>query len=306
MSEALTEVCRSCLSVPADRPRYLGRAAEVGADMLMLDLEDSLAPERKAEGRAGAVEALRTHAYAGRFRAVRVNPVESPWALDDLLTVVAGAGRRLHGIVLPKVESVATLHWADLLLGQLERRHHLPRLRLDIQIETALGLERAGQLAGASDRLRALHLGAGDFAASAGLPGLVIGEEEGATAGLWTVVRTRLLVAARAHGLLVLDGPYARFRDAEGLRRTARLAAGLGFDGKWAIHPDQVAILHEVFSPTQDEVDRAGTILKALERAVEARASAAVDFEGEMIDEATRKMAARTVARGQRAGLIPR
>lgn len=298
--------CRSCLSVPADNPRFHARAASVAADMLLLDLEDSVAPDRKDEGRSGAVEALRTHAYEGRFRAVRVNAADSPWVLDDLLTVVEGAGDRIHGIVLPKVESAATLHWADLLLAQLERRHRLPRLALDIQIETAAGLERVGELAQASDRLRALHLGAGDLAATLGLPGLVIGEEEGPAAGLWSAVRTRLLVAARTARLLVLDGPYARFRDPAGLRRTAELAAALGFDGKWAIHPDQVPVLHEVFTPSQSEVDRAGAILAAFRRATERDRTAAADFDAEMIDEATRKMAERTLARGERAGLTPR
>lgn len=298
-------VCRSCLSVPADRPRFRERAASVGADMLILDLEDSVAPAGKEGGRAGAVEALRTHPYEGRFRTVRVNAVDSPWALDDVLSVVAGAGDRLHGIVLPKVESVATLHWADVLLTQLERRHRLPRLSLDIQIESAAGLERVSELVRASGRLRAVHLGAGDMTATLGLPGLVIGEEEGPAADLWSWVRTRLLVAARSAGLLVIDGPYARFRDADGLRRTARLAAGLGFDGKWAIHPDQVAVLHEVFSPTQQEVDRAAAILEAFRRATQRDRTAAADFEGEMIDEATRKMAERTLARGERAGMTP-
>jgi citrate lyase subunit beta / citryl-CoA lyase len=302
-AEARAQVCRSCLSVPADNPRFRDRAATVPADMLLLDLEDSLAPRQKAAGRAGAVEALRAHRYEGRFRTVRVNAVDSPWALEDLSTVAEGAGDRLHGIVLPKVGAVATVEWADVVLTQLERRHRLPRLAIDIQIETAAGLEHVGDLVRASPRLRALHLGAGDLAADMGLPGLVIGEEQSAAAGLWAYVRTRLLVAARSAGLLVIDGPYARFRDPEGLRRTARLAAGVGFDGKWAIHPDQVPILHEVFSPTQTEVDRAGAILTAFHRATEDQGTAAADFEGEMIDEATRKMAERTLARGERAGL---
>ena len=304
-AEARVQVCRSCLSVPADNPRFRDRAAKVPADMLLLDLEDSVAPRQKAAGRVGAVEALRAHRYEGRFRTLRVNAVDSPWALEDLSTVAEGAGERLHGIVLPKVGSVATVEWADVLLTQLEKRHRLPRLAIDIQIETAAGLERVGDLVRASPRLRALHLGAGDLAADMGLPGLVIGEEESAAAGLWAYVRTRLLVAARSAGLLVIDGPYARFRDPDGLRRTARLAAGVGFDGKWAIHPDQVPILHQVFSPTQAEVDRAGAILLAFRRATEDEGTAAADFEGEMIDEATRKMAERTLARGERAGVTP-
>lgn len=300
-AEARVAVCRSCLSVPADNPRFRDRADAVAADMLILDLEDSVTPGRKAAARAGAVEALRAHRYDGRFRAVRVNSVDSPWAFDDLRSVVEGAGDRLHGIVLPKVGSVATVQWADLLLTQLERRHRLPPLTIDIQIESAAGVEHVGDLVRASSRLRALHLGAGDLAADMGLPGLVIGEEEGLAAGLWAYVRTRLLIAARSAGLLVLDGPYARFRDLDGLRRTARLAAAVGFDGKWAIHPDQVPILHQVFSPTEAEVERAEAILSAFLRAAEQDLTAAADFEGEMIDEATRKMAERTLARAERA-----
>ena len=303
--EARVQVCRSCFSVPADNPRFRDRAAAVPADMLMFDLEDSVTPARKAAGREGAVEALRAHPYEGRFRAVRINAVDSPWALDDLRCVTDGAGDRLQGIVMPKVSSVSTVQWADVLLTQLERQHRLPRLAIDIQIETAAGLERVGELALASPRLRALHLGAGDLAADMGIPGLVIGEEDGPAAGLWSSVRTRLLIAARSAGLLMVDGPYARFRDLDGLRRTARMAAAFGFDGKWAIHPDQVPVLHEVFSPTQAEVDRAGAILAAFHRSSEQDLTAAADFEGEMIDEATRKMAERTLARGERAGVTP-
>jgi citrate lyase subunit beta/citryl-CoA lyase len=303
--EVQAQVCRSCLSVPADNPRFRDRAAGVPADMLILDLEDSVTPGQKAAAREGAVEALRAHPYEGRFRTVRVNAVDSVWALDDVRAVVEGGGDRLQGLVLPKVSSVATVHWADVLLTQLERQHRLPRLAIDIQIETAAGLERVFELASASTRLRALHLGAGDLAADMGVPGLVIGAENGPAAGLWSTVRTRLLIAARSAGLLMIDGPYARFRDLDGLRRTARVAAAFGFDGKWAIHPDQVPVLHEVFSPTQEEVDRAGAILAAFHRASSRDLTAAADFEGEMIDEATRKMAERTLSRGARAGPTP-
>jgi citrate lyase subunit beta / citryl-CoA lyase len=296
---------RSCLSVPATRPRFQEKADGSSADMIILDLEDSVAPSAKRAGRAGAVDALRSHPYRDKVRSVRVNPIDTPWCFDDIHQVVEGAGSLLDVVVVPKVEDVATVHFLHHLLTQLERTQGLERrIGLDLQIESATGLERVSDIARASDRLQALHFGPGDYSASIGMPGLTIGETvEDYPGDPWHYARTRILVAARANGALAVDGPYARFRDPDGLRKLSRRAAALGYDGKWAIHPDQIAILNETFAPSQAEFDRAAAILEAYERATREEATGAVELDGEMIDEATRKMAGVTVARGRAAGM---
>lgn len=296
---------RSCLSVPATRPRFQEKADGSAADLVILDLEDSVAPSAKESGREGVVAALHEYPYRGKVRSVRVNPLDTPWCLDDILHVVQGAGERIDTIFLPKAEDAAGIHFVHHLLGQLEGRLRLERrIGLDVQIESARGLERVSEIAAASDRIEALHFGPGDFAASMGMPALTIGEAGAAYQGdVWHYTMSRILVAARANGLQAIDGPYARFRDAEGLTRIAASVAALGYDGKWAIHPDQIAILNHAFAPTQEEFDKASRIVRAYRRATEEEGVGAVEVDGEMIDEASRKMAGVTVERGRSAGM---
>jgi citrate lyase subunit beta/citryl-CoA lyase len=273
--------------------------------MVILDLEDSVAPGAKAQGRDGVVDALRGHRYEGKVRAVRVNPLDTPWCLDDVRHVVEAVGDRVDSLVVPKVEDVASVHFLHHLLGQLERKLALPhRIGLDVQIESPRGVELVSDIAAASDRVLALHFGPGDFGAAMRAPGLTIGDAVDSYPGdLWHAVRVRILVAARVRGIQAVDGPYARFRDLAGLRATAGRAAALGYDGKWAVHPDQIAVLNEVFSPTQDEFDRATAIVEVYRRALEEEATGAVEFDGEMIDEATRRMAEVMVERGRAIGM---
>ena len=296
---------RSCLSVPATRPRFHDRAELSAADMVILDLEDSVAPGAKVAGRDGVIGALRAHRYERKVRAVRVNPLDTPWCLDDVCHVVEEVGDRVDSVVVPKVEDAASVHFLHHLLGQLERKLALPRrIGLDLQIESPRGVERVSDIAAASDRVEALHFGPGDFSAAMRTPGLTIGDAVDAYPGdLWHAIRVRILVAARARGAQAVDGPYARFRDLAGLRATAGRAAALGYDGKWAIHPDQIGVLNEVFSPTQEEFDRATAIVAVYMRALEEQAAGAVELDGEMIDEATRRMAEVTVERGRAIGM---
>jgi citrate lyase subunit beta / citryl-CoA lyase len=299
---------RCCLSVPATRPRFHEKADGSAADMIILDLEDSVAPNAKEAGRQGAVQALRSHPYQGKLRTIRVNPLDTPWCLDDVRHVVEEAGALLDALVLPKVEDQEAVHFFHHLLGQIERKLGLERrIGLDVQIESAAGLERVSEIAAASDRIEALHFGPGDFAATLRMPGLTIGESAESYPGdLWHYARSRILLAARTHGQQAIDGPYARLRDREGLWAAAARAAALGYDGKWAIHPDQIAVLNEVFSPGQEDFDRASAILEAYHAATEESATGAVELDGEMIDEATRKMAEVTVERGRAIGMQPR
>ncbi len=297
---------RSCLSVPAIEARFHAKADQSEADMVILDLEDSVPPAAKEEARAMAVQALRTFAFEGKVRGVRVNDCDSRWCHGDLAAVLEGAGDRIDVIVLPKVEAGAHIHFADVLLGQLEQQHRIRgRIGLEAQIETARGLEAIDRIACASSRLETLVFGPGDFQASLGIPGLEIGSTpEGYPGEFWHYVHFRIVVAARAYGLQAIDGPFSAVRDLDGLRGSARRSAAVGFDGKWALTPNQCPVLNEVYAPGQAEFDRAQAVVEAYE-AAGAGGKGAVMLGGEMIDEASRKQAAAMVERGRRFGMTP-
>ena len=290
---------RSCLSVPATNERFHEKADQSAADMVILDLEDSVAPAAKERGRELALHALARFAYAGKVRAVRVNAVGTRWCHDDVIAVVTGAGERLDTLVVPKVDGPEHVHFLDLLLAGLGTP-----VGLELQIETARGMENAGLIAGASPRVRGLHFGPGDFAASIGIPGLGIGQAPAGYPGeFWHYFHARVVTAARAHGVLAIDGPYGQVRDLDGLREASARAAMIGFDGKWALNPQQVEVINEVFTPGQEEFDRASALVEAYERATDVDHTGAVLVGDDMIDEASRKMAAATVERGLAAGL---
>jgi citrate lyase subunit beta / citryl-CoA lyase len=284
----------------------LAKAPGVGADMAFVDLEDSVAPSEKHAARANAVRAVRELDWGDAVLCVRLNAWDSPWTLGDLTDAVAPAGERLDTVMLPKVQSAAEVVALDLVLSQVERTAGLPtgHLGIEVQIETARGMLAVEQICGASPRLETVILGPGDLAASLEMPvlsgGVQIDEYPG---DHFHAVFVRILLAGRAHGLQVIDGPYFRIRDLDGLRDYAQRTRVLGYDGKWALHPDQVPVINELFSPTQEQFDRAVALLAAYERSSAGSGVGAMLFEGEMIDEASRKMAAKFVARGERAGL---
>lgn len=297
---------RSCLAVPGSSERMLAKAATLGADMVFLDLEDAVAPlEKTDETRAKVVRALREHAWVAPTRVVRVNGVATRWCYRDIAYVVEHAGDALDCVMIPKVESAAHVHFADHLLSQLEADLGLERrLGLELQIESPRGLLAIDEIAAASDRSETLIFGPGDFAASLGVPQLSVGAvEPGYPGDQWHYVLMRIVTTARAHGLQAVDGPFAAIRDLDGLREVARRSHLLGFDGKWALHPDQVEICNEVYAPTGEQFARAERILAAYAQALEGDRLGAVLFEGEMIDEASRKLAEQTAARGRAAGL---
>jgi citrate lyase subunit beta / citryl-CoA lyase len=278
---------RSCLSVPGSSPRMLAKAAGLSADEVVIDLEDSVVPERKGEARALVAETLRS--WKGPAVAVRINPLASSWGRDDV-AALARLQDAVGSLVVPKVESRAELEEVERLLGRGPGGPGLQAL-----IETAAGLLRVGELAGASERLEALITGYADLAASLGRP-----PRSEYPGDRWHHVRETVLVAARAAGLQAIDGPHLEVADLEGLRVEAGRARALGFDGKWALHPAQVEPLNAAFSPTVDELDHARAVLEALEQAGD-RGAALLD--GEMIDEASRKLATQVLARGRAAGL---
>jgi citrate lyase subunit beta/citryl-CoA lyase len=286
----------------------LAKAPGVGADMAFVDLEDSVAPSEKASARRLAVDALRSLDWGDEVVCVRLNAWDSPWTLADLNDVVAHAGPRLDTVMLPKVQRAADVVALDLVLTQIEITAGLEpgHLGIEAQIETARGMLAVAEICAASPRLEAIILGPGDLAASMEMPALTGGVQIPEYPGdHFHYVFTHILLAGRAHGLQVIDGPYFRIRDLDGLRDYAQRTRVLGYDGKWALHPDQVPIINEIFSPTQEQFDRATALLATYEQSTAIDGRGALLFEGEMIDEASRKMATKFVTRGQRAGLRP-
>ena len=308
---------RTCLTVPGSSERFLAKAAGLAADELIFDLEDSVAPAAKNNARtlvAAAVARFPRRADAvspapGPVLGVRINGALTEWAFRDVIDVLEAAGARLDAIILPKVSDPGHLAWLDLLLGQVERAAGLPAggIAVEAQIEDAAGLAAVREIAFASRRLAALIFGPADFMASVGMRSLRIGAQpEGYTRGdAFHYPLMQVLVAARSAGLQAIDGPYAAIDDVDGLKDAAASAAALGYDGKWVIHPSQVEPVNAAFSPSQREYDRAEGILQAYEHATSVRSKGAVTFDGEMIDEASRKLALVVAARGHAAGLTP-
>ena len=299
---------RSCLAVPGSQPRFHAKADQSPADQIFLDLEDSVAPGAKVKAREQVVEALRTYDFAGKVRTVRVNACDTRWCYEDIISVVEGAGDRLDCLMIPKVEDVDHVNFVDNLLNQVEWKLGLERrIGLELQIESARGMENINAIAGASSRAEALIFGPGDFSASLRLPELTVGRLQPDYPGdFWHYFLARVLVAARANGLQPIDGPYVQIRDTEGLRTFAQRSAMLGFDGKWALNPVQIDVLNEVFSPRQEDYDKAVAILDAYRQATDVEMTGAVMLGDEMIDEASRKMALVMVERGESFGMKAR
>ena len=296
---------RSCLAVPGSSAKMLAKAATLPADQVFLDLEDAVAPlEKTDETRRRVADALTQQDWVAPTRVVRVNAVGTPWCFRDIVYVVEHAGDALDCVMLPKVETAGDVHFADRLLTQLELELGRTRpIGLEVQIESPLGLVNVDAIAAASARVETLIFGPGDFAASAGMPQLTVGAVDGDYGGdQWHFVLWRILIAARAHGLQAIDGPYAQIRDPDGFREVALRSRSLGFDGKWSLHPDQIALCNEVYAPSPDQLERARRILEAYAAATDEQRTGAVVFEGEMIDEASRKMAEQVVARATAAG----
>jgi len=278
----------------------------VPADMTFLDLEDSVAPLEKIAARSKVVDAVKNLAWDERVLCVRINAWDTEWTYGDVIEVVGNAGERLDEVMLPKVQSAAEVIALDLLLSQVERNSGLPvgHIGIEAQIETTRGLINVEEICAASPRLETIIFGPADFAASMEMPVLTGGVQIPEYPGdHFNYVFSKILMAGRANGLQVIDGPYLYVRNLDGLREFAQRTRVLGYDGKWALTPDQAAVLNEVYSPTQEQFDRAWDILDAYQKATEEDRKGAVMFGDEMIDEASRKMAIKFVTRGERAGL---
>lgn len=274
--------------------------------MVILDLEDSVAPAEKELARANVTEAVRAGSWDDRVVCVRLNGWGSRFTYGDVIEVVRGAGERLDEVMLPKAQSGAEVVALDLLLSQVEKNAGLPagHIGIEAQIETARGLLNVEEICAASPRLEAIVFGPADFAASLEMPVLTGGVQiEQYPGDHFNYVFSKILVAGRANGIQVIDGPFLKIRELEAFREYCNRARYLGYDGKWAVHPDQVPLLNEIFSPTREQFDRAWSLLEAYRAASDRDGKGAVEFDEEMIDEASAKMALKLVSRGELAGL---
>jgi citrate lyase subunit beta/citryl-CoA lyase len=299
---------RSVLAVPGSNPRFLEKAQSLPADAVFLDLEDAVAPLAKDEARANVVRFLREGDWGGRTRVVRVNDWSTQWTYRDVVTVVEGAGGHVDCLLLPKVRDAQEVAALDLLLTQIEKSTGLDvgRIGIEAQIEDARGLLAVEAIAAASPRLEALVFGPADFMASIAMKTLVVGEQPpGYGADAYHHILMTILLAARAHGLQAIDGPYLKIHDVDGFRAVAGRSAALGFDGKWVLHPAQIEAANEVYAPAQEDYDHAELILDAYAHHTSAAGGArgAAMLGTEMIDEASRKMALVIAHKGRAAGL---
>lgn len=299
---------RSVLALPGSSERFLAKATDVPADAVMIDLEDAVAPSAKAAARSLVAEALATLDFGDRVVSVRVNAWSTGLTVADLLAVVTPSATRLDAIALPKTNSAAEVIALDLVLSDLERAAGLRAgaIGIDVLIETALGLSNVETICVASPRVCSVALGRADLSASLRMPALVGGADVNAYDGdHFHFILSKVLLAARVGGILAIDGPYLRLEDLDGLSRIARRSATLGFDGKWAIHPSQLEIVNVIFTPTDEEIRRAESILSALSTSESENGQGALRDGEEMLDEASRKMALAILSRApghQRSG----
>ena len=290
---------RSELAVPASNPSMIDKAAAGPADFVFLDLEDAVAPPEKEQARRNAIQALNDIDWAakGKTVSVRINGLDTHYMYRDVVDVMEQAGDRVHTLLVPKVGVRDDLYMVEAMVNQIEQgKGFTTRVGLEALIETALGMANVESIAQFGGRLEALHFGVADYAASmrarttniGGLNPMYPGDQ-------WHASITRMVIACRAYGLRAIDGPYGDFSDPEGYKDGARRAAALGCEGKWAIHPSQVAMANEVFSPTEAEVTKARRIIEEL-KAAEAQGKGAASLDGKMIDAASEKMARNLLA----------
>lgn len=289
---------RSTLAVPGSQPQMIAKAMESAADWVFLDLEDSVAPADKEQARKNVIRALLEMDWRARGKtiSVRINGLDTHYMYRDVVDVVEQAGHRLDVVMIPKVGVPADVYLVDALLTQIEVARGIPhRIGIEVIIESALGMANVESIAAVGGRLEAMHFGVADYAASVRARTVVIGGMHPDYPGdSWHYALCRMRDACRAFGLRPIDGPFGDIRDPDGYRAAGKRGAALGIEGKWAIHPSQIELANEIFSPPPAEVDRARRILVALDEAAKAGRGAA-QLDGRMIDAASARMAQNVV-----------
>ena len=291
---------RSELAVPGSSPNLFEKAAKSEADYIFLDCEDAVIPDDKPQARKNIIAALLDIDWRGKTISVRINGLDTHYMYRDVVDIVEQAGSILDTILIPKVGTPSDVYVVDCLLTQIETAQGLKkRIGIECLIETALGGANVMAIAQSSKRLEALHFGVADYAASLRARTVNIGGLNPDYPGdQWHAALVNMVTACRAYGLRAIDGPYGDFSDSEGYRSAARRAAALGYEGKWAIHPSQIALANEVMSPPEKEITRAKRVLVALEEAAKAGKGAA-QLDGKMIDAASERMAMNIVRQAE-------
>jgi malyl-CoA/(S)-citramalyl-CoA lyase len=308
---------RSELAVPGSSPQFFEKAARSAADVVFLDLEDAVAPDQKVQARRNVIQALQEVDWGGKTLTVRINGLDTHYMYRDVIEVIEQGGERLDLIMVPKVGTAADVYALDMLVTQCEAAvGRKKRIGFSHLIETALGMANVDAIAAASPRNEALHFGVADYAASTRAQTTSIGGPNPAYAVLtdpapdaaangarkrhwgdmWHYALARMVVAARAHGLSPIDGPFGDYSDPDGYRAAAGRAAALGCEGKWAIHPSQIALANEVMGPPAAEVEKARRILAAMAQARQ-DGKGAVSLDGRLIDIASIRQAEALVAK---------
>ena len=298
---------RSELAVPGSRPELFEKAAKSAADVVFLDLEDSVAPDEKARARKNIVQAIEDIDWGGKTLSLRINGLDTHYMYRDVIDVLEGTGERLDLIMIPKAGTAADIYALDMLVTQIEAaKGRRKRIGFEMIIETALGMMNVDEIAAASPRNESLHFGVADYAASTGARttgiggphpdyGVLTDAVEGAArlyhwGDMWHYPISRMVVAARANGLRAVDGPFGDYSDPDGFEAQARRAAALGCEGKWAIHPSQIGLANAVYSPSEAEIAKARRILEAMEQA-QKEGKGAVSLDGQLIDIASIRQA---------------
>jgi citrate lyase subunit beta/citryl-CoA lyase len=301
----MTTLRRTQLAVPASDPKMMSTAAESDADEVFLDLEDSVAPDAKVEARETLIEAAREHDWSDTILSFRMNGIDTEWWYDDVIEVVGRAGGHHDDIVVPMVAGPSDVHTVENLLTQVEENNDLETgaIGLEPQIEDGEGMHNVHDIAHASDRLSSIIFGPGDYSAAMGTPGLDIGQFPEYPGHYWHHALSECNSAAKSAGLPCIDGPYADVEDPDGYRESCERANMLGCDGKWAIHPSQIEIGNDVFAPDPKVAERAERIVDAYAEAM-AEGKGAVSVDGQLVDEATNKMAKDIVETARAADVL--
>ena len=295
---------RRCqLSVPGSSEKMMTKAAGLEIDHVFLDLEDAVAPNAKTQARGLVVEAINNLAWHARTLCVRINDVETEWCHDDIIDVVTGAGERLDTIMLTKAKCAADVRFVHLMLDQLEKKLNLKnRIGIECLIEEVEGMMNVDEIAACSDRLECLVFGMGDYSASQEMQLLSVGAGGNYPPDLWHYPRYKMTIACRANGIDPVDGPFANFRDPETYLKEAQRALVLGMDGKWAIHPSQVELANQVFTPNAEALAAARAQKTAYDEAL-AKGLGAIDVDGVMVDAASIRLVQSLIDRADLIGI---
>ncbi len=286
------------LAVPGSNPKMMEKALICDADYVFLDLEDAVAPDDKLQARKNIIEALNDLDWKGNGKtvSVRINGLDTHYMYRDVVDVVEQAGSKLDTILIPKVGDTGDVYMVDAMVTQIEEAMGLTnKIGIEALIETALGMANVEAIATSSPRMEAMHFGVADYAASNRARTVNIGGLNPDYPGdQWHSAISRMTVACRAYGLRPIDGPFGDFNDPEGFLLAAKRGAALGVEGKWAIHPKQIELANEVFTPPEAEVTKANRILEELDKAAK-EGKGAASFDGKMIDAASARMAENVV-----------